>query len=530
METFFLNPVIGMAGVFSFLLFSYLLFTREINQKCSSKKRKAPAVSSARPFLGHLHLLGGPKPAHLTLGDLADTYGPIFTVRLGMHPTLVVSNWEIAKECFTTNDKAFVNRPRSLAAELLGYDYAMFGFSPYGPYWRHIRKIATLEVLSNHRLEKLKHIRESEVKTSIKQLYELVVKARSNSSSEKVVVEMKRWFWTLNINMIFKMVIGKRYSELETSHEKDENERRRKAIRDVLELTGTFTVADSLPFLRWLDLGGYEKAMRKTAKELDRMLDKCLEEHRQKRKAVKSDGEHDDFMDVMLSLLEDARELPSYDADTVNKATCLALILGGTDTTTVTMTWALSLLLNHRHVLRKAQHELDTYVGKDRLVQESDIKNLVYLQAIVKETTRLYPAAPLAVPHESMEDCNTGGYFIPAGTRLLVNLSKLQRDPKVWSNPDEFQPERFLTNYKHFDVRGQNYELVPFGSGRRICPGISFALQVLQLSLATLLQSFEITTPSDEVVDMREGAGLTNLKATPLEVILTPRLPPHLYE
>ncbi|WRX30804.1 Cytochrome P450 - like 10 [Theobroma cacao] len=207
-----------------------------------------------------------------------------------------------------------------------------------------------------------------------------------------------------------------------------------------------------------------------------------------------------------------------------------AIILGGTDTTTVTITWALSLLLNHHDVLEKAQHELDTYVGRERPVQESDVKNLVYLQAIIKETTRLYPAGPLSVMHESVEDCTTAGYFIPAGTRLLVNLSKLQRDPKAWSNPDEFRPERFLTTHKHFDVRGQNYELVPFGSGRRVCPGISFALQVLQFSLASLLQAFEITTPSDEPVDMGEGAGLTNLKATPLEVILTPRLPPHLYE
>lgn len=181
-------------------------------------------------------------------------------------------------------------------------------------------------------------------------------------------------------------------------------------------------------------------------------------------------------------------------------------------------------------MLKKAQNELDTFVGKDRLVEESDIKNLVYLQAIIKETTRLYPAAPLSVPHESIEDCTTGGYFISAGTRLLVNISKLQRDPKVWSDPDEFRHERFLTTQKHLDVRGQNFEFIPFGSGRRVCPGISFALQVLQLNLATLLQSFEITTPFDEPVDMREGAGLTNLKATPLNVVFTPRLPPQLYE
>ncbi|KAK6256673.1 hypothetical protein QUC31_000132 [Theobroma cacao] len=206
--------------------------------------------------------------------------------------------------------------------------------------------------------------------------------------------------------------------------------------------------------------------MKKTAKELDHILEEWLEEHKQKRNSGNAESEHD-FMGMMLSLLNDAAELPSYDADTINKATCLvssyitfapeshlflfaflAIILGGTDTTTVMITWALSLLLNHRDFLEKAQHELDTYVGRERPVQEADVKNLVYLQAIIKETTRLYPTAPLSVPHD----------------------------------------------------------------------------------LASLLQAFEITTPSDEPVDMGEGAGLTNLKATPLKVILTPRLPPHLYE
>ena len=160
---------------------------------------------------------------------------------------------------------------------------------------------------------------------------------------------------------------------------------------------------------------------------------------------------------------------------------------------------------------------------------ESDLKNLVYLQAIIKETLRLYPAAPLSLPHEAMKDCNVAGYDVPAGTRLLVNLSKLHRDPRVWSDPDEFKPERFLTDHKDIDLRGHNFEFIPFGSGRRICPGISLALQVMELTLATLLHGFEITTPFDEPVDMSEATGITNLKVTPLHVLLNPRLPTEVY-
>ena len=205
------------------------------------------------------------------------------------------------------------------------------------------------------------------------------------------------------------------------------------------------------------------------------------------------------------------------------------MILGGSDTTGVSLTWALSLLLNNRHVLKKAQEELDVHVGKHRLVDESDTKNLVYLQAIVKETLRLYPALPMSVPRIAMEDCIVAGFHIPAGTHLIVNLWKLHRDPSIWSNPLEFQPERFLTDQMNLDVRGQNFELIPFGSGRRMCPGITFALQVLQLTLARLLQGFELGTVSNSQVDMTESLGLTVPKATPLEVLLTPRLSSVLY-
>ncbi|XP_065620630.1 xanthotoxin 5-hydroxylase CYP82C4-like [Quercus suber] len=202
----------------------------------------------------------------------------------------------------------------------------------------------------------------------------------------------------------------------------------------------------------------------------------------------------------------------------------MTLILGASDTSTISLTWALALLLRNPETLTKVQEELDIHIGRERQVKESDMKNLVYLQAILKETMRLYPATPLLVPHESMEDCTLFGYHVPAGTRLIVDLSKLHRDPNVWVDPSEFRPERFLTTHKHVDVRGQNFEFIPFGSGRRMCPGISFALQVMQLTLATLLHAFEISSPSDELVDMTEKGGLTNQKATPLEVYLTPRL------
>lgn len=205
------------------------------------------------------------------------------------------------------------------------------------------------------------------------------------------------------------------------------------------------------------------------------------------------------------------------------------MILAASDTTTVTLIWALSLLLNHKEALKKAQQELDAQIGMDRRIRESDLKNLPYLHAIIKETLRLYPAGPLAIPHQAAEDCTVSGYFIPKGTRLLLNLYKIHRDPRVWPEASEFRPERFLTTHKEIDVRGQNFELIPFGSGRRMCPGISLALQVTGLALGSFLHAFEVAAPGDEAVDMEEAIGLTNLKASPLEVLVTPRVPEYIY-
>lgn len=149
------------------------------------------------------------------------------------------------------------------------------------------------------------------------------------------------------------------------------------------------------------------------------------------------------------------------------------------------LTWALSLLLINRHVLlEKAQAELEIHVGRNRQVDGSDIKKLVYLQAIVKEALRLYPPAPISVPHEAMEDCSVAGLHIQVGISLLVNLWKMHPDPRIWSNPLDFRPERFLTENLSLDVRGQNYEFLPFGSGRRISAGISFAQEMMHLTLA----------------------------------------------
>ncbi|WOG95801.1 hypothetical protein DCAR_0415130 [Daucus carota subsp. sativus] len=484
-----------------------------------------PEPAGKWPLIGHLHLLGANKILHHTLGDMADRYGPIFCLNLGTKRTLVVTSWEVAKECFTAQDRVFATRPKSVVGKVVGYDSRVMIFQEYGSYWRQIRKLAMIELLSNRRLEMLKHVRESEVNLFIKELYE---QWSRNGNGSKVVVEMKEKFGDLTTNFVVRTVAGKIYSG--TGVQGNEESRRfQKAMADFMHLAGLFMVSDALPLLGWIDtLRGYRGEMKKSAEEIDLVLGSWLKEHQQKRNNISINRLDEDFIDVMLSAME-GNQFPDIDTDTAIKGTCLSLILGGYDTTSATLMWALSLMLNNRHVLKKAQDEMDKYVGRDRQVKESDVKDLTYLQAIVKETLRLYPAAPLSPQHEAMEDCTVAGYEIPAGTRLVVNLWKIHRDPRVWSDPLEFQPERFLQKHVNVDIWGQNFELLPFGSGRRSCPGITFAMQVLHLTLAQLLHAFELGTVLDSNIDMTESPGITNPKATPLEVTLTPRLPPEVY-
>ncbi|KAI3726713.1 hypothetical protein L1987_66514 [Smallanthus sonchifolius] len=458
------SPIIVTTS-FSVIALAFILHIVIRKSANRVKNRKPPEAKGAWPIIGHLHLLGGLELPHKVLGDMADKHGPIFTIKLGVHQVLVVSNGDIAKECFTTNDKAFASRPKSVAIEVMAYNYAMFGFAPYGDYWRKLRKIIMLEVLSQRRVELLGHIRVSELRASIKDIYEAWV----NNRKDMVKVEMSQWFGNFVLNILVRINSGKRFSP------NDEEGVRFQMV----------------------------KAMNKTGKELDIFFEGWLKEHKiEGGSAQKLEGCSQVFIDVLINILQGASEdeFPGLDHDTVIKSTCQQLLTAGLDTTAVTLTWALSLLLNNPKALETAQHEIDEHVGKERLVEESDMKNLVYLDAIIKETLRLYPAGPLSVPHESIEDCVVGGYNIPKGTRLIVNLRKMHRDPNVWSDANEFQPERFLTCKKDIDVKGKHFELLPFGSGRRMCPGVSFAKQTLRLTLASLIQQFTLKTPSNDLL------------------------------
>ncbi|KAK9157107.1 hypothetical protein Scep_003681 [Stephania cephalantha] len=500
------------------------------SSKALIKPKYAPEPPGAWPIIGHLPILVSAKQPHRAFAALAEKHGPAFLLRMGMSPMLIVSSREVAKECYTAKDHVFATRPVTTAGKLMAYDHSVMGFTPFGTYWREIRKIATVELFSARRIGMLKPVRQSEVSLWMKGLHEKWVQ-NGNSS---VSVELKTQLEELTFNLLTQMVAGKRYygSNVAKADEKMAGLFRH-AVQQFNYHLGNSEMYDALPFMAWLDFKGDAKAMKNTQKDLDYIMQTWLDEHRVKADQMRGDAINNtrDFLDVLV-MMEKTGQFSSAikDIDTTIKALALTQLVAGVDSMANTMVWVLALLLNNPEMLAKAQIELDTNVGKDRLVEESDIPNLNYLQALLKETLRMYPVGPLLVPHEAMEDCDVGGYFVPRGTGLFINAWTIQRDPNVWAEPDRFQPERFLTTNVDMDVKGQSYELLPFGSGRRSCPGVGLALQVMHLTLARILQAFELKTNPDVGVNLEECSGILLSMMHPLQVLAAPRLPSELYD
>ncbi|KAI7755999.1 hypothetical protein M8C21_027551 [Ambrosia artemisiifolia] len=439
-------------------------------------------------------------------------------LQFGTRRAFLVSSPAAVEECLTTNDVAFANRPHLMAGKHLGYDYTTLSWSSYGDRWRNLRRIASLELLSAHRLQTLNYIRVEEVRLLAKKVYHKAV--------VDGVVEMKSMFFELMLNVMMMMIAGKRYYG-DSVEEVEEAGRFKEIVMDTFVLMETTNVSDYLPWWKWVGGRELEKKMVALRGKRDGFMQGLLDDHKRKLK-VAADGGHveagmeekeekkkNNLIEVLLVLQE---KEPEYYKDEVIKGLMQVLLSAGTDTSSGTMEWMLSLLLNNPEALKKAQAEIDNYVGEDRLIDESDISKLPYLRCIINETMRMYPPGPL-VFHESSKDCKVGGYNIPSGTMLLMNLWAMQNDPNNWEDPNKFKPERF----EGLDGSRDGYKLMPFGSGRRGCPAENLAMRMVGLTLGTLIQCFQWERTTEEMIDMTEGKGLTMPKATPLIAKCEPR-------
>lgn len=299
----------------------------------------------------------------------------------------------------------------------------------------------------------------------------------------------------------------------------------RKIVEEAAELMGKFNVADFIGICKNWDLQGFDKRSKDIRQRYDVMMERIMKEKEKEEAREKRSGGIKDLLDMLIDVAEDSSAEVKLSRENI-KSFVLDIFVAGTDTSALTLEWGLAELINHPAILRKAQDEIDAVVGKKRLVQESDAVNLPYLQAIIKETMRLHPSGPM-IPRRSTRDTKIKGYDVPANTTVFVNIWAMGRDPEQWPEPLEFRPERFLEEPgQKLDVRGQHFELIPFGSGRRLCPGTSLALQFVPCALAALLQCFDWESEDGGKVDMAEGLSLTLVRNKHLVCVPVPRLNP----
>ncbi|KAJ4845874.1 hypothetical protein Tsubulata_038408 [Turnera subulata] len=474
------------------------------------RKSLLPPSPPALPVIGHLHLLK-PLPMHRTLHSLAEKYGPIISLRFGSRLVVVVSSLSAVEECFTKNDIIFANRPKLLMGKHLHYNYTTLTQVSYSDHWRNLRRIGAVEIFSTHRLNMFLSIRKDEIKR-------LLLKLATNNGSKQDsaaaarVVELKSLFQELTFNIMMRMIAGKRYYGDEVTDE--EAKQFREVMTEATMFAGASNPGDFLPVLNWIDGGHFKKKVTTMAKKTDKFLQGLIEECRGKKKEELDNTTDNNMIDHLLSKQESE---PEYYSDEIIKGIILIMLLAGTDTSAVTLEWALSNLLNHPNTLKKAREELDKEIGQEWLIDEPHLPKLHYLHNIINETLRLYPAAPLLVPHMSSNDCTIGRYNIPGGTILLVHAWAIHRDPTLWDDPTKFKPERFD------DDEGESHKLMPFGLGRRSCPGAGLAQRVVGLTLGSLIQCFEWERVSEQEIDMSEARGVTMHKVKALEAICKPR-------
>jgi len=490
--------------------------------RLKSKRARNPELPpgpSPWPIIGNLHMLG--HLPHRALKDLADKYGPIMLLQLGSVPTLVVSAPEMAKHFLQTHDLAFASRPATAAGKYLAYNFKDVALAPYGDYWRQTRKICILELLTAKRIESFQSGRDEEVSAMIRSIWK-----ESENGNKPVNVSKALLRFTTNI--ICRLLMGRK-CRTDVPDNLGNLERLGQIVRDMTPLAGAFYIGDFIPSLSWLDLQGIRGRMKKVQGKFDTLMESVIDEYIKNGQANGQRG--DDFVDVLLDISErgpDAKDRKLSRCEI--KALLFDMFAAGIDTSAITLEWAMSETLKNPAVMKRVQEELDKTVGKDGLLKPCDLLGLEYLQCLVKETLRLHSPVPLLLPHKSMNTCTVAGYRIPAKTRLIVNAWAIGRDPAVWGEDAlAFKPERFMqpdgTN-RNVDVRGRDFELIPFGSGRRGCPGMAFALEVVSVAFSHLLHCFnwslECKDGIQEELNMSESFGITMPRR--FELFATPSL------
>lgn len=472
---------------------------------------KLPPGPQQWPIVGNLYDI---KPVRFRCyADWARQYGPIISVWFGSELNVVVSSTELAKEVLKEHDQQLANRHRNRILVRFSRNGKDLIWADYGPHYVKVRKLCTLELFSPKRLEALRPIREDEVAAMVESIF----KDCTNSENIGKSLVVRKYLGSVAFNNITRLVFGKRLVNSEGVME-EQGKELKGIVAMGQKLGASLAITEHIHWLRWMH-PLKEDEVAKHAAWRDRFTEAIMEEHTVARQ--KSGGAKQHFVAALLTLKE------QYD---LSEDTIIGLlwdmIAAGMDTTAISAEWAMAELVRNPRVQQKAQEELDRVVGTERVMSESDIPNLPYLNYVVREALRLHPPTPLMLPHKANTNLKIGGYDIPKGACVHVNAWAIARDPTIWKDPEEFRPERFLE--EDVDMKGHDFRLLPFGSGRRICPGAQLGINLVTSMVGHLLHHFSWKAVED--IDMNENPGQVTYMRTPLETTAMLRLPSHLYK
>ncbi|XP_058730366.1 geraniol 8-hydroxylase-like [Vicia villosa] len=487
--------------IFLFLLPFTLYFLLSKCTKNNSNMIKLPPGPSPLPFIGNLHQLG--KKPHKSLAKLAEIHGPLMTLKLGQVTTIVASSPYMAKQILQTHDHDLSNRTIPDAVTVHDHHNYSMTFFPVSPLWRDLRKICSNQLFSNKTLEESKEIR-------LQKLQELLNDI-SQSSLVNEAIDIGNMAFKTSINILSNTI----YS-LDLVESAGSVGDFKELVVNIMEECGKPNIVDLFPALRMFDPQGIKARTSASAGKILDIFQRLVDE-RLKLREVQGFDTNNDMLSNLLNIAQDnSQEMNIAKIPHVS----LTLFVAGTDTISSTIEWAMAELLKNENIMSKAKQELEQIIGKGKPVEESDIAKLPYLQAIIKETFRLHPPVPFLIPRKANENVEIGGYTIPKDAQIWVNVWAIGRSSSVWENASLFSPERFLKS--EIDIKGHNFELTPFGAGRRICPGLLLATKELYLMLGSLINCFNWIFEDETKIDdmnMEDKFGITLAKAQPLRVI-----------
>ncbi|XP_071691416.1 geraniol 8-hydroxylase-like [Rutidosis leptorrhynchoides] len=455
------------------------------------------------PIVGYLPFFG--SNVHEIFATMGQKYGPIFSLRLGSKLHVVVNSSDVVKIVARDMDQNFANRSPPLTAATITYGGIDIVWSNSDKNWKNMRKILVSQVLSNTNLNTC--FRTREIRKVVNEVY--------NKLGEKININQIAFNTTQNA--ITNMLWGNTKSGYNANEFLDVKFK-------ILELLGAPNISDFFPMLSWFDLQGINREMQKQFEYVDRIFNSIIEEKNKVNDKIDGtfgEDETKDYLQILLDLVYQKNDPTTFNMIHI-KALLLNIVIGATDNTSTTVEWVMAEILNNPDVMKKVQEELTDVIGLNNIVEESHLSKLTYLDAVIKETFRLHPPNPLLLHRSPVESCIVAGHTIPNGTVVYINVFAIMRDPNNWENPLEFKPERFLNN--KWDYNGNNFKFLPFGSGRRICPGIAVGEKMLINILASLLHSFDWTLPKDEDFELSDEFGLVLKKKKPLIVIPSQRL------